>query len=69
MACTATVTRSIQKEIVSTMEMSEVVKGKLSPNRSNIMYVVRRRTDLETDFSESLSILKEKLINTLRVIV
>ena len=33
------------------------------------MYVVRRRTDLETDFSESLSTLKEKLIDTLRVVV
>ena len=44
--------------------MSEV-----SPNHSNIMYVERRRTDLETDFSESLSILKEKQKDTLRVVV
>ena len=54
---------------MSTLEMSEVITVKLSPNHSNIMYVVRRRTDLETDFSESLSTLKEKLIDTLRVIV
>ena len=40
---------------MSTLEMSEVVTVKLFPNRSNIMYVVRRRTDLETDFSESLN--------------
>ena len=33
------------------------------------MYVVRRRTDLGTDLSESLSALKEKLIDTPRVIV
>ena len=33
------------------------------------MYVVRRRTDLETDFSESLNTLKEKQIDTPRVIV
>ena len=33
------------------------------------MYVERRRTDLETDFSESLSILKEKQTDTLRIIV
>ena len=45
--------------------MSEVVTVKLSPNRSNIMYVERRRTDL--DFSESLSTLKEKQKDTLRV--
>ena len=52
--------------------MSEVVTVKLSPNRSNIMYV-ERRTGLETDFSESfsesLSTLKEKQKDTLRVVV
>ena len=48
--------------------MSEVVTVKLSPNRSNIMYV-ERRTDLKTDFSESLSTLKEKQKDTPRVIV
>ena len=49
--------------------MPEDVTVKLSPNRSNIMYVGRRRTDLETDFSESLSTLKEKQKDTLRVVV
>ena len=49
--------------------MSEVVTVKLSPNHSNIMYVERRRTGLETDFSESLSTLKEKQKDTLRVVV
>ena len=49
--------------------MSEIVKVKLSPNRPNIMYAERRRTDLETDFSESLSTLKEKQKDTLRVVV
>ena len=49
--------------------MSEVVTVKLSPNRSNIMYVERRRTDLETDFSESMSTLKEKQKDTLGVVV
>ena len=32
MDCTATETRSIQEESVSTLEMSEVVTVKLSPN-------------------------------------
>ena len=49
--------------------MSEVVTVKLSPNRSNIMYVESRRTELETDFSESLRTLKEKQKDTLRVVV
>ena len=48
--------------------MSKVVTVRLSPNRSNIMYV-ERRTDLETDFSESLSTLKEKQKDTLIVVV
>ena len=61
MDCTATETRSIQESV----SMSEVVTVKLSPNRSNIMYVEKRRTDLETDFSESLSTLKEKQKDTL----
>ena len=66
MDCTATETLRIQEESVH-FEMSEVVTVKLSPNHSNIMYVERRRTDLETDFSESLSTLKEKQKDTLRV--
>ena len=41
------------------VQVVEVVTVKLSPNHSNIMYV-ERRTDLETDFSESLNTLKEK---------
>ena len=49
--------------------MSEVVTVKLSPNCSNIKFVERRRTDLETDFSESLSTLKEKQKDTLGVVV
>ena len=49
--------------------MSEVVTVKLIPNCSNIMYVERRRTDLETDFSESLSTLKEKHKDSLRVVL
>ena len=39
MACTATETRSIQEESVPTLETSEVVTVKLSPNHSKIMYV------------------------------
>ena len=50
-------------------EMSVVVTGKLYSNRSNIMYVERRRTGMETEFSESLSTLKEKQKDTLRVVV
>ena len=33
------------------------------------MYVERRTTDLETDFSETLSTLRDKLKDTLKVVV
>ena len=56
---------SVNACVCDNFGMSEDVTVKLSPNRSNIMYVERRRTDLETDFSESLSTLKEKLKDTL----
>ena len=49
--------------------MSEVVTVKFFPNCSDFMSVERRRTDLETDFSKSLSTLKEKQKDTLRVVV
>lgn len=69
MACTATATRSVREEIVSTLEMSDPVTVSLSPDRPNIMYLVKRRTDPETDFCDLLSTLGEKLTSTPRVIV
>lgn len=70
MACTATATRSIRQEVVSILEMHRHDTVSLSPNRPNIMYIiVKRRTDLETDFQELLSTLRKKLIASPRVIV
>ena len=66
--CTATETQYSGGKCVN-FEMTKVVTVKLSPNHSNIMYVERRKTDLDTDFSESLSTLKEKQKDTLRVVV
>lgn len=69
MACTATATPSIQEEVVSILEMAEPITVKCSPNRPNIMYEVRKRTDAESDFAVLLSTLREKHITTPRVIV
>ena len=69
MACTATATLSIREEVVSILEMVEPVIISCSPNRPNIMYEVKKRTDLDTDFAPLLSTLREKLIATARVIV
>ncbi len=69
MACTATATRSIREEVVRTLEMAHHVTVSLSPNRSNIMYLVKKRTDPDTDFAELLSTLKQSLVQTPRVVV
>ena len=69
MACTATATPSITEEVVSILEMAEPVTVRCSPNRPNIMYEVRNRTEADSDFAVLLSTLREKCITTPRVIV
>lgn len=69
MACTATATRSVQQDIISSLEMENCVFVSVSPDRPNIFYEVRRRTDIESDFSDLIHTLEEKLTNTPRVII
>ena len=69
MACTATATKSIMKEVVSTLEMHEFVTVSLSRNQPNIMHEVKSRTEPEADFSDLLTTSWEKLIFTPSVIV
>ena len=57
------------KEVVSTLEMWEFVTVSLSPNRPNMMYEVKPRTEPEGDFSDLLGTLRDKLASTPRVIV
>ena len=68
-ACTATATPSIRKEVVSTLEMIEYVTVCMSPNRPNIKYHARRKSNIGNDFVRLLSTLREKLVLTPRVIV
>ena len=67
--CTATATPSIRKEVASTLEMIEYVTVRTSPNRPNIKYHARRKSNIGNDFSRLLSTLREKLVLTPRVIV
>ena len=71
MACTATATGSIYQEVVSSLEMINCMKIIRSPDRPNIFYEVKVRTDINSDFSILLSTLREKhnVIETPRVIV
>ena len=66
MACTATASRSVRIEKLETMGCVHI---SASPDRPNIFYGVRVRTDIEKDFHELTLSLKNNLINTPRVIV
>ena len=69
MAYTATATKSVREEVVQSLEMSGCVCVSVSPNRPNIFYEVKWRTDIESDFDDLLGSLQAKLVNTPRVIV
>ena len=69
MACTATASRSVRIDIIEKLEMMGCVHISASPDRPNIFYGVRVRTDIEKDFHELTLSLKNNLINTPRVIV
>ena len=70
MACTATATSSIYREVVLSLEMTNCVRVSHSPDRSNIFYEVKPRSgDIVEDLSFLLSTVKERLIKTPRVII
>ena len=69
MACTATATKSVREEVIRSLEMQGCLCISVSPDRPNIFYEVRRRTDIDTDFADLVKTLEEKLIDTPRVIV
>ena len=56
-------------KVASTLEMIEYVTVCLSPNRPNIKYHARRKSNIGNDFARLLSTLREKLVLTPRVIV
>ena len=51
------------------LEITNCVKVSHSPDRPNIFYEVQPRSDIDTDFSDLLSTLREMLNKTLRVVV
>ena len=69
MACTATATRNVRREIIESLEMQGCVNISVSPDRPNIFYEAKLRTDFDTDSHDLLVSLHENLIHTPRVIV
>ena len=69
MACTATVTKESRKEIIKNLEMCGCESVSISPDRPNIYYAVKKRTEIETDFADLVASLRKNLNKTSRVIV
>lgn len=69
MACTATATRSDKVEVLESLEMRGCVEVSASPDRPNIFYDVKKRTDIDTDLYQVLDSLRVKTISAPRVIV
>ena len=69
MACTATATKSVCEVVVLSLEMSGCMCVSMSPDRPNIFYEVKRRTDIESDFADLVGPLQAKLVDTHRIIV
>lgn len=69
MACTATATRSVREEVIVSLEMDGCVTISVSPDRPNIFYEVRQRTDIISDMAYLVQALGEQQINTPRMIV
>lgn len=68
-ACTATATRSIKQEVISSLEMHKYETVMTSPDRPNIYYEVQRRTDIGSDLYFLLDSLKQLRNRSPRAIV
>lgn len=69
MACTATASQSMRKEVIDILEMPGCIQVSTSPDRPNIYYEVKPRTDIESDFLPLVTILREKAACAPRVLV
>ena len=69
LACTATVTHSIQHEVIQSFEMVYCELISTSPDRANIYFEVRPCTEIDTDWKTVICSLKEHKNRAPRVIV
>ena len=69
LACTATASKSVKKEVIESLEMLGCLEVTASPDRPNIYYEVKQRTDIDTDFLPLITTLREKSVRAPRVLV
>ena len=60
MACTATASRSVKKEVIDCLEMCDCAEVTASLDRPNVFYDVKPRTDVEADFRPLVNTLRKK---------
>ena len=68
MACTATASRSVKKEMIDNLEMSGCVEVTASLDRPNVYYE-EPRTDIDADFWPLVRTLREKAVHAPRVLI
>ena len=69
LACTATVTHGIRKDVIESLEMTDCETVTTSPDRPNIYFEVHARTDVESDLNGVVMSLKELKSMAPRVII
>lgn len=69
LACTATATKSIREEVMKSLDMYDCDFVFTSPDRPNIFYEVRPRTEIELDMKPFVCSLKNHLVRAPRIIV
>ena len=69
MACTATASKSVKKEVIESLEMTGCAEVSASLDRPNIFYEVKPRSDIDTDFLPLVTTLREKSVHAPRVLV
>ena len=69
LACTATATKSIRHEIIKKLEMTGCNFVCTSPDRENIYYEVKARSDIEFDMAPYVHSLQKHLVKSPTIIV
>ena len=63
MACTATASRTVKKEVINCLEMCDCAEVTAFLDRPNVYYNVKPRTHVEADFRPLVNTLREKAVD------
>ena len=69
MALTATATTKLRKEVASIISLSNEAVISISPEKSNILYIVKKFVSIEESFSSLKTVLVEKILDVPKTII